>query len=365
LAATFSRQLTETYFRLWLDAAWVLLTLSLLFCVMSDKKTLRYFDWRATLSVTALLIFLLIRSAFAQTFGVPLEFSVIPLDLKFLLYVLLSGLIVGAVGAPSKLDWGRAGVMLAVIILFDTAVESISAGSLTRPQGSGEVNYDAMLLTIALGFLILQPTKIHKKTLWSVIIVLAALVATQSRTMFLSATLLLFFLTNLNLLMRLTMLVVGIGGVFAMFMMRDLVISFEAVDRYWMWVSGLNLLMEPSIFFFGSHPGQYLYVEAPEALQSLWAQQTENYTSQGVFTFNFHAFWLRFAINFGVPITLVILAATAITLVRSPNQVRRYLAGLFILSGFTMGSLYLSNVGVPILLALATTLRESEGRGDV
>jgi hypothetical protein len=146
-----------------------------------------------------------------------------------------------------------------------------------------------------------------------------------------------------------------------MFMVRELEVSLEAIDRYWMWATGLEVLSNPTILLFGVAPGRPLDVNAPEALQDLWTQQTDTLSGLGTFPYNFHAFWLRLAITFGVPCALLVLVAALTSMARSRQPIYRYLIGLFVLSGFTMGSMYLSNVGVPLLLALAISKREPDG----
>jgi hypothetical protein len=360
LAAIASRQVSETYFRLWLDVAWVLISALILMYIILSRKTLSKNHLLPMVAIIMILVAVLLRLAFSYLSNRSLEIYVIPIELKIFLYTFLSVLTVKVVGVPTRLEWTRAGVILAIIILSDTVIESISVGGLARPQGSGEVNYDAMLLAIAFGFIVLQPKKMIEQNLVPIVIILFALFATQSRTMLLSVSLVLFLFSKINFFTRLIMLAMGVVGVYVLFVVRDLAQSFDAIDRYWMWVSGLNLILDPEIFFFGVPPGLPLNIDAPEALQALWDQQTENLSNAGIFPFNFHAFWLRFALNFGAPLTAILLIISIAALFKTEQPVRRYLIGIFILSGFTMGSIYLSNVAVPFLLALASTYRKPE-----
>lgn len=354
LAATVSRQFTAQYFRLWLDGAWVVLTLALLMYIAVNPTVRHRFDWRPTLVAAALLALPLLRSGVCWGLGEVLEASVIPLDAKLAFYVLLVTLVYGAMGPPSQKDWHRAGAALAYAILIDTAVESIMVGGITRPQGSGEVNYDAMLLAIAIGFAALSPPPTRGERLLVLWLPLLALVATQSRTMLLSVAITLFLFARLKFTTRLAILALGIFGLFAMFLLRELETSIEAVDRYWMWVAGVDALMNPAIFFFGATPGIALNIDAPIALTTLWEQQTETLATNGIYAYNFHAFWLRFAINYGVPATLALMGLAVVIILRSRRDISRYLATVFLLAGFTMGTIYLSNVGLPFFLALAT-----------
>ena len=88
---------------------------------------------------------------FGYNFGY-FQIALIPILLEFkpIFYVGVSLLLIYAIGLPTRKQFIRHGTWLSAIIVTDILVESLLEGRITRPLGSGEINYDASLLLISL-----------------------------------------------------------------------------------------------------------------------------------------------------------------------------------------------------------------------
>lgn len=340
------------YFRQWLDAVWVFLTVLLASVLASPRRSLSAREWVMLFAPLAAFSLIVIRLLAGAAQGMSIEASVLVIEFKLLLYAVLAALIIALAGSPSARAWQRAGFWLGVVVVIDTVAETLKNGVWSRPQGAGEVNYEAMLLAVSLAFSLYIKLDTRIERIKYVLVPLVALVLTQSRTMVLASFVMYFMLSRSHRLWRIFALVIGLSVSLALFNTRSLELSPDSIDRYWMWVAGMEVLRDPSAFLAGGPPGVPLSINVPAAVFDLWQQQTASLVKPGVYPFNFHAFWLRFAITFGVPAMSAVLWYSLYKLFsrRAPTA-ERHLYGLFALASCTMGSLYLSNVGVPLLLA--------------
>lgn len=282
------------------------------------------------------------------------------MEAKPVLYVLIALLLTQAFGLPSPLAFCRYGSALAVILLFETAVRSVVTGTIVRPVGSGEVNYDAALLCLALVFALSRRELAH---VYGPVIFLG-LLASFSRTSLLAASGALVFASTIPAALRVLMVGAAAGAGVMSFAIRDLEIGvLEGMDRYWMWSAGLEYLVSHAwSSAIGVVPGAAVDVDIPAPVADLWFSQQENINVDGIFPFHFHAMWLRFAIAWGWGLALLLALWLGYH-----AFVRRYRAPVaktyfvvFMVLGLTMGLLYMSNVAVPYLLALNALLLEAK-----
>jgi len=332
--------------RTWIDGVWALWATGCLLAILArGGRGLR-------ITQAGVLAALLLVMATLARFG-PAWFTDEPMltpwlmELKPLFYLVLAWLTVSAVGLPSSRDFLRFSAALAALILLELALASLAAGEVVRPQGSGEINYDATLLLLGLGLGLTERARLLK------ILVLCGLLASMSRTTLLSAGLAaLFCWPGLSWPRRLGLGLAMLGGIGLAFGLRGLSMDgLHELDRYWMWQTCITLFLEnPVQFLTGFAPGVPLPVEAPQALWELWRDQTLQAGAPGVHAYNFHAFWLRLAVTWGLPGLLVFLALILPLLRLGPQA--RSLGLSMLVQGLTLGLFYLSNVALILLLAL-------------
>ncbi len=142
--------------------------------------------------------------------------------------------------------------------------------------------------------------------------------------------------------------------------------GIENIDRYWMWNSAIKLFTEqPWNMFFGFPIGKALPVQVPASLAWLWDKQAQDYSLSGVYPFNFHAFWLRLAISWGLIVSLVVFYCLIRMMIQNKYSVfLKSVILIIILQGFTMGLFYLSNVSLPLLLSIYLAVSETKGAGN-
>ncbi len=274
------------------------------------------------------------------------------MELKPFFYLILVGSALAAGGTPTPNHFLRAAAALAVLILLDLGLSSLAAGTVVRPQGSGEINYDAALMLVGLCMGLCLRAPVLKA------LILAGIAASMSRTTLLATGLVVLACwPGFSLSRRLALCVAMLAGIALAFSLRGLSMGgLGELDRYWMWSAGVDLLQDrPMQALVGFAPGRPLPVDAPVALWELWRDQSLETGAPGVHAYNFHSFWLRLAVSWGLAAMLGMLALCLALLRRGP--VGRGLGLLLIVQGLTMGLFYLSNVAPVLLLALARACR--------
>lgn len=347
LGALIARGFGSAYPRHWLDMAWLgLLIISAL--VTCAKRTLT--PPAKILLVIGTCLALVAGAKSLLSTGTS-EFLPIALEAKPIVFLIVSSFVIAASAPPSPRTWLQLGKALSILLSCDALITSLNAQFPARPYGSGEVNYDAFLLALALGMATLGGNKPPARDL---ALIGVALVLTQSRTV-LAGTVLSYAIASRSALTKKIFVIAGGAAVLTLFfLVRDLDSSVESLDRYWMWVAGVSALRAPLVFWFGTVLGSPIEVDIPDAVATLWDLQTASLRTPGVYPFNLHAFWLRAAVSYGLPVVLALLGWLMLLAVRrSTTRPLRFVATLSVVSGSTMGLFYLSNVSVPLLLALA------------
>lgn len=283
------------------------------------------------------------------------------MEIKPVFYLLVALLLLRAGGSPSPEAYCRMGGWLSALVVAELLVRSAMAGGLERPTGSGEVNYDAALLVLSLVFALGQRGLARRYAP----LIFLGLLATFSRTGLLAACIVLVFAGTVPLTLRALMVGAAMGAAVLSFVIRDLEIgALESMDRYWMWLVGLEHLSAHFwSFTLVPAPGSGIETDVPPYLLQLWTDQQEKLDIDGIFPFHFHAMWLRLTMAWGwLPVALLLLAALNALVFRGrrPPQARA-MAGACLVLGLTMGLVYLGNVGVPVLLA-AIQLFSSQAR---
>ena len=278
------------------------------------------------------------------------------METKPVFYAAVAGLAWLAGFRPGARQFVLCGYGLAALLLAEFVCASVWLGAPARPYGSEEVNYDAALVLISFclglggaasrrGLLCLGlglGVSFSRTGLAGLAAVLA-LLAIRRRSVGAAAA-----------------GILALAGIGVSFAVRGLPADALAdLDRYWMWRYGVELLTShPWQALAGFTPGVPLPLAPPPALAALWASQGHTWNAPGVFAFNLHAFWLRLAVTWGVPAAAALATALAAWSWPTGQNIKRQEARLALavalgVLGCAMGLLYLSNVAVPLLLALA------------
>ena len=244
-----------------------------------------------------------------------------------------------------------AGVFLSIVIIVSVLIESILNGGLVRGHGSGEINYDALLLLLALVASLFGHEKVSKKVVY---IILLGLLITLSRTSLIVLAFVVFFYTNINFYKKILVFVFSISLVVSSFVLRDLEVDLSKVDRFAMYESAYHGFSKDSNFF-GNFPGLSIDLETPEQLNWLWNKQSEEHGLSGLYPFHLHAMWLRFHFTFGLIVSSAIFFYFIYSSILSKNKLRRVLSFVIVMQGLTMGVFYISNVSIPLILLYLST----------
>ena len=336
--------------RNWIDVAWIILS-----CL-----SLAVIIWRLSIKtpqITKILYFSIIffclsLSKVIQSY-IADSYDLIPLlmTLKPVFYFVVAILWVSAFGIGDSRGIVILGCILSAIIFFELFSLWIFKSQFIRPRGSGEINYDALLILIS-WVVACSYTSFWKRLPF--LVLTFGLLICFSRTALFAAALALLVGKNIPIWVRSLVISLAVIFILGSFVIRDLPLdSLERADRVWMWLSAIDLLSDfPVNLFVGFRLGQNLPIIAPDNIRGLWEYQSNEWGLNGVFSFHYHSFWLRFIIDWGMAITTVVAGWLVWLLFsRSSCVVERRLALITSIAGLTMGLLYLSNVGVPLLLA--------------
>lgn len=356
LAAHAQRAFGGQVFRNWIDAAWAAAAYAALLALLIGRRPrvsrAVVYPAAAISALTALIA--LIRFGPQVTGGV--EFVPWLMEMKPLFYLAVSALWFAAFGAPRPRSFIRYGLALSLMLLAEFAIASAIAGQPMRPEGSGEINYDACLALISLTMGLYS----GRMPRWALLLIFAGLAATFSRTGLAAAAAIFVLAPDRGPAFKTLFASASIGFLLLSFIVRGLPMdAVEQLDRLCMWSAGLELLSDnPRQAISGFAPGLPLPVDVPAGIKALWVQQQRAWSLHGVFAYNFHSFWLRTAVTWGLAMPAAILAALVYTALRAGKGPLRGLAVLTGVMGLTMGLIYLSNVAVPLCLAcLAATGR--------
>jgi len=344
--------------RNWIDAVWLAAALTAFLCILARRRLpgSRAAPFLALALLSLLCLPVVLRFMPQVVHGLALTPWL--MEAKPLFYLGVSLLWFAAFGAPRPETFIRYGALLAALVLAEFAIASALAGELARPFGSGEVNYDACLLLISL----VMGLYAVRAPLPVTAILFAGVAATFSRTGLAAAAAVFLFAPGRGVLFKCSAAIASAALLVLVFLARDLPLdAVEQLDRLIMWNAGLDLLVRhPAQALTGFAPGLALPVRVPESLSGLWELQQSAWGLSGVFAYNFHSFWLRSALTWGLAAQAAMLAALGYAACRFRQGPMRGLAVMALVMGMTMGLFYLSNVAVPLYLAFAVGHRPND-----
>jgi hypothetical protein len=352
LADMTTRAFGREPFRSWIDGAWLLLSLmAILQSILRLNRPFRIPRLPLGVLIASPMVLIL---AILPVLGT--RFAGLPyaMEMKPLFYIAIAWLWVLVYGLPSRRAFIQAGLCLSAVIAAELLISSIWQRTLARPTGSGEVNYDACLIVLSLCVAL---TDEDTPGLISLLL-FAGVLATFSRTGAIAALMILAVSRRVPKSAKLMAAGASVAVSVVSFLIRGLELDVGQIDRYLMWRSAIQLFTaSPSGLIWGYGVGARLPLSSsvPGGLEDLWLSQAQNLDLSGVYAFQYHAMWLRMLITWGIIVVALLLVTLIVWTFQSRSLLRRYFALVIFLEGFSMGVIYLSNVGVPawILLLLA------------
>ncbi len=324
-------------------------------CSSATNRTTRYYTY-----IGACLFGLIVIGKFA----IPLIFDNVMfvswlMEAKPFFYILTAAILLAAFGPLAPKDFILPGVGLSCLLVGECLVLSLQSGTILRPLGSGEPNYDACLLLLSfwagLG---------EKKTRYEILCIIAiGLAASMSRTAAAAATMLVLIHPGKPSLRALAALFF-IAAAWLAFQTRGLTAgALEAFDRFWMWRAAYMLVMQsPESAFWGHAPGIPLPITIPDSLALLWETQKREWGLYGIHPFLLHGFFPRWVATWGI-CGIVMLSMFTFSFFMHHRQKAVCLALIVALyiEGTTLGLFYLSNVAIPVLLVCMCRMPSATG----
>jgi cbb3-type cytochrome oxidase subunit 3 len=337
--------------RSWIDAVWVVL---LFFCIVLLPVHNRglVFRWGA---VWILVLICAARAVLAAT-NSTVEPAPFMMELKPLLYFICAFFWINCFGTPSLDAFVRAGCYLSAILTAEFAFVSAMHGGPVRPEGSGEVNYDACLLLLPFAVALCE----RRRYRWQLLFLGAGLVFSFSRTAQITAFLLAMMTGRLRRLQKLLVAGAALLGYFLALRVRSVSGDASVGDRFFMWTAALRMFAQNSAAtLFGFGPGAPLEIDVPKQLRGLWDAQAHGIHEGGVYAFNFHSMWVRLTVSWGLLMVILLLLLLLGWMYVAKSRLAVAAAIIIFVEGLTMGVFYLSNVAIPMLLFMAMVQRRA------
>jgi len=350
-----TRAMGRETFRSWIDIAWLLLSImAIVHSLLRPNQPLLFPILPREVLIAAPIVFVL---SVLPMLGKSFSSVTYAMEMKPILYIVVAWLWVLVFGFPSKRAFVQAGLCLSALIAAEFVISSVVYQTWTRPIGSGEINYDACLIVLSLCVAMAD----EETPRFYALLLFAGILATFSRTGVVVA--LLIVLVSRRVPRSAKLLAFGAAAVVSVFsfLIRGLELTVDRIDRYLMWTSALQLFTaSPSGLIWGYGVGTQLPLSSsvPRGLGDLWFSQTDKLGLSGVYAFEYHAMWLRMTITWGIIVTSLVLIAVIALIFQENSLLRRYLAFVVLLEGFSMGLIYLSNVGVPLWILILLASRD-------
>jgi len=352
LADMTARTFGRDQYRSWIDGAWLLLcVLAILQSILRLARPLRFPRLPAGVLIASPIVLIL---AIVPTLGARFVGVTYAMEMKPILYIVFAWLWVSAYGFPSKRAFVQAGLYLSALIAGELVIGSAIWRILLRPTGSGEVNYDACLIALSLCVALAYEDIPRYYSL----LLFGGVLATFSRTGAIAALVILLVSRRVPKPAKLLAAITAPSIMLLSFLVRGLQLSVDKIDRYLMWTSAIQLFTgSPSGLMWGYGVGARLPLSSsvPGGLEDLWLSQAGKLDLSGVYAFQYHAMWLRILVAWGIIVVALFVANLVVWTCQSRDPLRRYLALVIFLEGFSMGVIYLSNVGVPLWILLLFT----------
>jgi hypothetical protein len=340
----------------WIDISWIILlivTISLLPFKRKNPKVKLTKNWPLLVIITITYIIIkILQLIYAINHN---SFSVIPflMEMKPLFYLFFSLLWFYIFGLPSEKSFKYFGLVLSIIFIADFLIEGLILNQgIMRVRGSGEPNYDAMLLGISY---ILSINEFDIANL----VILVGIAATFSRTSILAILVVILLFQKISF-QKFVILATGSLILAYTFIVRNLSFEIQTMDRFWMWKTLGDVIKTNGVgLLFGFPIGIRLPFTMPLNLRVLWTSQEYAWGLTGIFPYNFHSMWIRFILSLGLPFVVILVILSCIYLLKYKND-HILIALLFfiLIEGLSMGVFYLSNVGIPCITALFLLNRE-------
>jgi len=312
--------------------------------LLSNKTTNYHTDFYQDI-VILLLVLVLAYSSFSATPGL-----IVLMDVKLFIYLFIFNTLRINNKLPNIEEFVFAGKLLSILIVSEFLLKSLIALNITRPIGSGEVNYDACLICVSLICLLYK----NKFKFVDFTLICLGLLTTMSRTGILAGLLIIFTTRKVDYRVKLFFLTLAVSAIYESFSVRDLSFNPESFDRVLMWKAAIELVANNFWIFLikvGSEDLSLLVKSTPQ-LTELWTSQASNNGVEGLYPYNFHAFFLRFILSWGmIPFLLFHLMVIRKFLLQNITIEKTQFILLSAVFSFTTGYLYLSNLILPVLFS--------------
>lgn len=340
--------------RNWIDVAWLVVALAACsWVLLRGRLSAPQSNANGGLAAVTLLIALALgKFGWSAVTGVD-NWIVWLMEVKPVVYMLIVCIVIAGKGIPDRRDFRAPAAVLATLLVAELLIGSLTgqSGEGLRPVGSGEVNYDAFLLVLAIA---IGWKSGEKAPRWLLILVCTGVLASMSRTGILALGAVFLVQDELSFGGKLAVLFLIVSAFAAVWVLRQGDgADIQDIDRVLMWRESVGIFGRGGIeSLVGYPPGSPLPVSMSEALAPLWGQQSEIIGASGVYPFNFHSMHLRIAATWGMPIGLSLIAVLLWCAMGGVDvDGSRALAVAVLIFGTTMGVAYASNTALPALLA--------------
>lgn len=279
------------------------------------------------------------------------------MDGKWVVYLALAILWIKTFGYPSIENLYKAGLFFSIIYIIKASY-MIFTNQLSRSGVLMEANYDGFMILIVYCF----KDQINNCKRWTHYIFILATFLTFSRTGILSMFVLwISRIIKKNVLLLIPIIPIMLGIAHLGISIRGAE-SAGHMDRFTYWEQAFVFFEQENWldFMLGNPPGKSLeMLTLPEFEWTVHMfEEMRNLT--GVFPFMFHSTYLRMAITWGIPVTIILTLFLVTRYIKSPYRPMKELCLLTLIQSFSLSSLTLPNVSLLLFMIFITALHQEK-----
>ena len=327
----------------------------------SAKKFVYIIGW--IISVVSLILIVKAVALIFFSNKMPLfYFYPLVMELKPIIYVVISLWIMSVWGVPDTKVFAKYGAVLSVLLILTTIVFSIKEGHIVRPSLLSEANYDGFLVLLAFIACLLEKPKYF---LFYVFLFGAATIITGSRTGIASFGLIIlsYIVINRKYKYLFPAIIFSIAGGAMVAQRLTNVSDLNDLDRVLMWLSFFSVVNDISIteIVFGNFPGVPIRMTDP-FIQWYINSMGDKINITGLHAFMYHGMHLRLLLTWGlIPLIFALFFIASKSMARDKKIMLFF---LILFQGTSMGIIYLSVVAAPLIFFIYSGKTNSHD-GDI
>lgn len=287
------------------------------------------------------------------------------MDIKWLYYLIIGLLWIGYFGTIDSKSIIKGGYFFCWVYISFIILMTLKTGHFSRVNSGllDECNYDCFLVLIPFCYIY---QNIHYKKKQILPFILAVLMSTSKTGVMALGIIMVYPYYKKS---KFKILYLGIIGFIVIlwlyiFFIKRGITDIESVDRAVFFAQFFNYISQASFWnvILGYFPGLPMSGSIIDSFVWYIGEFEGKNNIVGCYPFYFHSTYMRIAIAWGIPITLILIYWLVRLVLKSNYLPLRYLALLMLLESISLSSLSLVNVSIIFILTFISALEKSANK---